>query len=360
MNVGREGMEQGSAHTEEGPGPGSDTMADSPITRRSFVKVGTLGTAGVMASGSPAVGEEGAKPAPPMPERPLGQTGHNVRLFSLGGQATLEQEGTHDESIAIINRAIDLGVNYIDTAAAYGRGISQRYVGEVMATRRKEVFLATKTHDRTRDGSLRLLEESLDSLQTDHLDLWQLHNISRTEQLDQIFGPDGAIEALKKAQAEGIVRFLGITGHSNPEVLIDGLGRFDFDTILMALNPADKYHLPFMEQLLPLANRKKMGVIAMKLPARGRIFREDGLTSIKPSMEWVLSQPVSTCIIGCDNVDQLEQNIAVAANFQPMNSHQMAEVEALVSGYVPEAAFFKRGAAGFGLPDGQDDQQMDA
>ena len=164
-----------------------------------------------------------------MPERPLGKTGYKVRIFSLGGQATLEKPGTHDESIAIVNRAIDLGVNYIDTAAAYGRdrtvegkprwepnGISQTYIGEVMKTRRKEVFLASKTDDRTRDGSLRLLEQSLKLLKTDHLDLWQLHNVQRDEQLDQIFGKDGAIEALQKARDQKMVRFLGITGHFDP------------------------------------------------------------------------------------------------------------------------------------------------
>ncbi|NJD11086.1 MAG: aldo/keto reductase, partial [Gemmatimonadetes bacterium] len=112
-----------------------------------------------------------------MPERPLGSTGHRVRVFSLGGQATLEQPGRDEEALAIINRALDLGVNYLDTAAAYGRGISQRYLGEVLKTRRREVFLASKTHDRTRDGSLRLLDESLKLLQTAHLDLWQLHNV---------------------------------------------------------------------------------------------------------------------------------------------------------------------------------------
>jgi uncharacterized protein len=333
-------------------------MADTPISRRTFVKAGTLGTAGLVVSGRAAASE--VPPPPPMPERPLGRTGHNVRIFSLGGQATIERPGMQDESVAIINRALDLGVNYIDTAAAYGRGISQVYIGEVMATRRREVFLATKTHDRTRDGSLRLLEQSLKSLQTDHIDLWQLHNITTTAQLDQIFGAGGAIEALQQARDEGTVRFLGITGHADPDVLIDGISRFDFDTILMALNPADRYHLPFMDALLPLANRKQMGVIAMKLPSRGRIFREDGITSIRQSMSWVLSQPVSTCIIGVDNIPQLEENVRIAADFQPLNSAQMASIEALVAGYVPDASFFKRGAAGFGQPDAPDDQQMDS
>ncbi|MFC1662520.1 aldo/keto reductase [Gemmatimonadota bacterium] len=339
-------------------------MSDQKLSRRDFVKVTGAGTAGVVIGskvpGAAAEERGAATVPPPMPERPLGKTGHNVRLFSLGGQATIEREGTRDESVAIVNRAIDLGVNYIDTAASYGRGISQTHIGEVMATRRDEVFLATKTHNRTRDGSLELLEQSLELLQTDHLDLWQLHNISRTDQLDQIFADDGAIHALLKAREEGIVRFLGITGHADPDVLLDGLSRFDFDTILMALNPADKYHRPFMDKLLPVANEKGMGVIAMKIPARGRIFREGGLTSMPEALTWTMSQPISTVIVGCDDVAQLEENISVAANFQPLNSAQMAAVEAKLGDYPLEASFFKTGAAGFPPEDGEDDQQMDA
>ena len=338
-------------------------MSDSKLSRRDFMKVTSAGTAGFVLGGQrQEAGAEEVSPAgpPPMPERPFGKTGHNVRLFSLGGQATLEQEGTLDESVAIINRAIDLGVNYIDTAAAYGGGISQKYIGEVMATRRDEVFLATKTHNRTRDGSLELLEQSLESLQTDHLDLWQLHNVSRTEQLDQIFGDDGAIHALLEAREQGIVKNLGITGHADPDVLMDGLSRFDFDTILMALNPADKYHRPFMDELLPMANEKGMGIIAMKIPARGRIFKQGGLTSMREALNWTFSQPISTVIVGCDNIAQLEENISVAADFSPLNSAQMAAIEEKVSDYPMEASFFKTGAAGFNQPDGQeDDQQMD-
>jgi len=340
-------------------------MTDQRFSRRDFMKVTGAGTAGFVLGGK--AGEAGASEVPlppsppPMPERPLGKTGHAVRVFSLGGQATLERPDTDQESEAIINRAIDLGVNYVDTAAAYGRGISQRYIGKVMATRRNEVFLATKTHNRTRDGSLRLLEESLSSLQTDHLDLWQLHNISRMEQLDEIFGDDGAIHALLQARDEGVVKNLGITGHANPDVLMEGLRRFDFDTILMALNPADRYHRPFMDELLPEANRRGMGVIGMKIPARGRIFREGGITTMSDALTWTLSQPVSTVIVGCDTVAQLEENINIASNFQPLNSSQMAAIEAKVAGYPMEAAFFKEGAAGFQQEDGApDDQQMDA
>jgi predicted aldo/keto reductase-like oxidoreductase len=226
-----------------------------------------------------------------------------------------------------------------------------------MATRRKEVFLATKTHDRTRDGSLRLLEESLESLQTDHLDLWQLHNVRRTDELDTIFGKDGAIEAMLRAREEGTVRFLGITGHADPAVLADGISRFDFDTILMALNAADPHYLPFVDELLPLANQKQMGVIGMKIPARGRIFREGGITSMRDAMRYTLTQPVSTVIVGVDDVAQLEENVAIATEFEPLSGDQMAHLEELTTDYVSEASWFKRGARG--SRGDEDDQDID-
>jgi aryl-alcohol dehydrogenase-like predicted oxidoreductase len=340
-------------------------MSDQTLTRREFVKVGAVGAAGAAIALT-----AGGTQAAAMPERPLGKTGHKVRIFSLGGQATIEKPGTRDESIAIVNRAIDLGVNYVDTAAAYGRprvegkerweleGWSQTYIGEVMATRRKEVFLASKTDDRTRDGSLRLLEQSLKLLKTDHLDLWQLHNISTDAQLEQIFGKDGAIEALQKARDEKMVRFLGITGHSDPAVLMRGIDRFPFDAILMALNPADKHHLPFASTILPLANKKGMGVIGMKIPARGRIFKPEGIQGIKGPLTYVLSLPVSTVIIGCDNVKQLEENIEIAKAFTPLPAAEMARLEGLTSTYVNQASWFKKDAAGWKAP-GDNDQNTD-
>jgi aryl-alcohol dehydrogenase-like predicted oxidoreductase len=333
-------------------------MSPSDMTRRDFVKVGTAGAAATLVIGPGSVGA-----APPMPERPLGRTGHAVRLFSLGGQATLEQPGRRDESVAIINRAIDLGVNYIDTAAAYGRSrepnsttppISQSYIGEVMKTRRREVFLASKTHDRTRDGSLKLLEESLKLLNTDHLDLWQLHNVRLDEQLDQIFGKGGAIEALTQARDQKMVRFLGITGHYDPAVLARGLKRFPFDTLLVALNPADTHRLSFISDLLPLANEQKLGIIGMKIPARGRLLRPDGVSSMRQAMHYVLSLPISTVIVGCDTVAQLEENVKLAREFAPMPTTEMRRLEALTASYEPEGAWFKKRDQVAGRPLGDD------
>ena len=319
------------------------------LTRREFVKVSTAGAAAVALGGTVNL------PAAAMPERLLGRTGHSVRLFSLGGEAVIEKPGTQDVSVAIVNRAIDLGVNYLDTAAGYGRGISETYYGEVLKTRRKEVFLTSKTRDRTRDGSLKILDESLKRLQTDHLDLWQLHNVMRDEEVDQILGPGGAIEALQQARDQKMVRFLGITGHYDPDVLIRAIERFPFDTILMALNPADKHRLSFIDKLLPLANQKKMGVIAMKIPARGRLFKEGGITSMRDALTYVMTLPVSTVIVGVDSVQQIEENVATARDFKPMSAADMARLEGLTASYVTDASWFKKPPAGAGI----DDQGMD-
>ena len=139
-------------------------------------------------------------------------------------------------AIPIIERALDLGVNYLDTSARYGGAErwSERYVGEVMKHRRKEAFLATKTHDRTADGSLRLLDRSLELLKTDHVDLWQLHAMSTMKDVDDVCAKGGALEAFQRAKEQKLVRFLGLSGHTDPDVLAEAIRRFPFDTVLMA------------------------------------------------------------------------------------------------------------------------------
>ena len=153
--------------------------------------------------------------------------------FALGGEGVLRTHGRAAEAVAVIHRALDQGVNYCDTAPAYAGSLD--YYGLALGERRRQVFLASKTHDRTRDGSLRLLDESLKRLRTDHLDLWQLHDLRTSGDLDMIFGRGGALEALVQAREEGRVRFLGLTGHHDPAILLEAMRRFDFDTVLVAL-----------------------------------------------------------------------------------------------------------------------------
>ncbi|MGA7614995.1 MAG: aldo/keto reductase [Thermoanaerobaculia bacterium] len=318
------------------------------IERRDVLKLGAAATVGFLARDLVA-GEPKALPPLPdnhitsgaMPTRNLGRTGYRVGIFSLGGQASVEKPDNFDVAVPIVERALDLGVNYVDTSARYGgeKRWSEQYVGRVMKHRRNEAFLATKTHDRTREGSLRLLEKSLQLLQTDHIDLWQIHNLSRPEEIDRIFAPDGAVKALIEAREQKIVRFIGVTGHADPGVLLSAIRRFPFDTVLMAVNAADPHHLSFQEELLPLAVEKEMGIIGMKIPARGRIL---GALSMPEAMRYTLSLPVSTVIIGCDSIAQLEENVRIAKGFTPLSQPQLAALTAKAEPVKKEALFFRR------------------
>jgi hypothetical protein len=331
-----------------------------------MIKLGGVAAAGltvgrVVSGAGPQAPTPAVAPrtAAAMPVRNLGRTGLAVGIFSLGGQAAIEQPDHAAAAVPIVERALDLGINYIDTSARYGgeeARWSERYIGEVMKRRRREAFLASKTHDRTREGSLKLLERSLALLQTDHLDLWQIHNLSRMEEVERIFAKGGAVEALVAAREQKLVRFIGITGHADPDVLIEAIRRFPFDTVLAALNAADRYRLPFAEKLLPLAVEKEMGIIGMKVPARGRLLRTwsppaegdrygakaPGALTMREAMRYVLSLPVSTVIVGCDTVEQLEENVRIARDFTPLSAAQMAALEERVRPVNRQALFFRR------------------
>jgi aryl-alcohol dehydrogenase-like predicted oxidoreductase len=301
---------------------------------------------------------------PTMPTRNLGQTGYKVGIFSLGGQAALERPDNHDVAVPIVERALDLGVNYLDTSSIYGgpQRWSERYIGEVMRRRRGAAFLASKTKDRTRDGSLRMLEESLRLLQTDHLDLWQLHDIGLMQDVDAVFAKGGAMEALLQAHEQKIVRHLGITGHYRPDALMEGIRRYPFETVLMAVNAADSHHFGFQEALLPLAVEKRMGIIGMKVPARGRLLASwtppplerqqhswegaviatrPGPLDMREAMYYALSLPVSTVIIGCDSVAQLDENVKLAREFTPLNERQMQSLVQRTEPVSKAALFFR-------------------
>ena len=341
-------------------------------TRRDLFKLGAATAAGLVAarlagaeafSGPTAATLIPFNPRTAMPTRNLGRTGHRVGLFSLGGQAAIEQPNNEKVTIPLIERALDLGVNYIDTSARYGGEArwSEQYIGQVMKRRRGEAFLATKTHDRTADGSMRLLETSLRLLNTDHVDLWQLHAMGTMDDVERVCAKGGALEAFAKARDQKLVRFLGLSGHADPDVLAEAIRRFPFDTVLMAFNAADTWHLPFKKTLLPLAVEKEMGIIAMKIPARGRILEgvppppadrqrgtakhdRPGTLTIKEALRYTLSHPVSTAIIGVDNIAQLEENIRIARDFLPLNAAQLTALEEKVRPVYGQAQWFKRDA----------------
>jgi len=341
--------------------------------RREFLKAGGAVTAALLAPSAFAAAPDHTLPALPsnprtpdaMPTRNLGKTGYKVGIFSLGGQASLEKANNFDVAVPIVERALDLGVNYIDTSSIYGGPDrwSEQYVGKVMAHRRNEAFLATKTKERTRDGSMRMIEKSLQLLQTDHVDLWQLHDVGTIFDVNQIFAKGGAMEALLEMKQQKVVRFLGLTGHYRPDSLMEGINRYPFDTILMAMNAADPHHYSFNDALLPLAVERQMGIIGMKIPGRGRILSTwtpppieqqkhswEGMTiqtsspgtlKMREAMYYTLSKPVSTVIIGCDTIAQLEENVQLARDFTPLNDAQQKELVARAEPCAKPSLFFR-------------------
>jgi aryl-alcohol dehydrogenase-like predicted oxidoreductase len=278
-----------------------------------------------------------------MPERVLGNTGVRVPIFGLGGagQTPLSWENREQDAVAIIERALQLGVRYFDTAADYGP--SEDYLGKVLPAHRDQIFLASKTDKRDRDGAWRQLERSLKRLKSDRLDLWQLHHVSFQQELDQIFSKDGAAKAIEEAKAQKLIRFAGITGHHEPNIIAEGLRRYPFDTTLICINAADKHHpRPFIPTVLPLAREKGVGVIAMKIPAYGRLFKPGVLDGMHQAMGYTLSQSgVHCCVIAAETVAQLESNIEVARAFKPLDEVALAQIEQRTAASWEDNTFFR-------------------
>lgn len=274
----------------------------------------------------------------PLPCRPLGQTGQSVTLFGLGGEGVLRTHGRTAEAVQVIQRALDQGVNYFDSAPAYDQCLD--YYGAALGDRRPGIFFASKTHDRTRDGSLRLLDETLRRLRTDYLDLWQLHDLRTRDQLDVIFGKNGALAALLQAREDKRVRYLGLTGHHDPAILLEAMSRFRFDTLLVALNAADIHASSFIQQVLPEARRQGIGVIGMKVCAQGRLLTALSMTE---AVEYVLSLPgVSTAIIGCQTPAEVDINAMIARRFVPLTEEQTKALERRTQSRAAAFGYFKK------------------
>lgn len=276
-----------------------------------------------------------AQPAATATLRQLGRTGALVEPVSLGGEGILRTTGRPREAIPMILEALRLGVRYCDTAPAYAQ--SQDYYGAAFKAAgpgaRDQVFLASKTHARDRDGALRLLDDSLRRLGTDHLDLWQLHDLREVEDLDAIFGKGGAIEAVERARADGRIRFVGITGHHDPAILVEAMRRYPVDTVLCAINPADPARLPFLTTVVEEARRRGVGVIGMKVMAAGRLLT-DGAAGAHELLRYAASF-ADTVIVGCSSAAEVQENLAARALPLPMPEAERAALEARL---LPRAA----------------------
>ncbi len=274
-----------------------------------------------------------------IPKRMLGRTGVDVTVLGLGGEGILRTYGYEKEAYALINRALDLGITYCESARAYSG--SEAYYGKALRERRKDIFLASKSHARDRKGALLHLQETLNLMKTDHLDLWQIHDVRTKEEIEEIFGPDGALGAFVDAKEKGLIRFIGVTGHHDPEVTRQCIERFDFDTVLLPVNPAEPFYKSFIEGVIPTARSKGMGIIGMKVYFRGFAGRIPWVTTLEPFFRFALSQAVTTVVIGCDDVQQLEENVSFARSFNPMTEREKEELMDTISPFARKLMYYK-------------------
>jgi uncharacterized protein len=311
------------------------------FSRRRFLETATLGSiaVGAFAADSTTSGTKNT-----LPTRVLGRTGKSVSVLAMGGGSRFLQYSTDELAVAAVNHAIDSGITYLDTAYGYANGQSETRIGKVMATRRKEVFLADKFADRNGDEAMRRVEGSLKRLQTDHLDLLNIHSLTDDEDLASIEAPNGVLKRFYQLRDQKVVGALGITSHTDPTVLAKAIDRNDFDCVQMALNAArvgmkgatggmvinPDMKTSFETVALPIAVRKKMGVIAMK------IYAADGLVgqaTPEKLIQYSLSLPsVALCVIGMPKLEHIAENCKIMKGFKPMPKDEMEEMGTRLAG----------------------------
>lgn len=259
-----------------------------------------------------------------MPQRPLGQTGWNASLLTLGGVRwdTLLND---EEAVALVHRALALGVNIFDTAAAYGNGESERKLGIALEGHRQNIWLNTKIMDRTYDGAKRQIETSLQRLRTDYVDLMFVHSLDNEEQYHQIMAPHSVLKAIEEFRDAGHIRHIGVSGHWVKDVQARIIQEYPFDAVLF---PAGLFNLAyqynFLETVLPVARARNMAVLGMKIYGAGRIQH---VQSIEPYLRYSLNQDIDTAIIGCDSIAQLEQTVRIVKSRpSPLTEKEIAEL----------------------------------
>jgi aryl-alcohol dehydrogenase-like predicted oxidoreductase len=282
---------------------------------------------------------ESPPPAPATP-RTLGRTGVAVEAVSLGGEGILRTTGQAAQAVPMIQAAFAAGVKYCDTAPAYAS--SQDYYGAAFRASpgaRDKLFLASKTHDRTKVGALALLDDSLKRLGTDHLDLWQMHDLRSTDDVDRILAVDGAVRAAEQAKKDGRVRFIGVTGHHDPGVLVLALQRFPFDAVLLPINAADPSKAPFHTTVIPEARKIGAAVIGMKVLAHGMLVA-DGVMTAEEAIRYAMGL-CDTMIIGCSSAAEIEGNLAIGRRAAALDAPARATVESRIAAAASKYVYYK-------------------
>jgi len=275
-----------------------------------------------------------------LPSRVLGRTGEHVSILGLGGEGILRTLGHQSEALAVIDAALDAGVTYFDCARAYAG--SEQYYGAALGPRREHIFLCSKAHDRSYAGALEMLDLTLRNMRTDHLDLWQLHDVRTEEDIELMDGERGTYAAFVRAKKDGKVRFIGVTGHYDPEVMLEAIHRFDFDTVLLPVNPCEAAVDSFASVVVPEAVARGMGVIAMKVLGRGLLLGMKEDPPLQALTDYALSADVSLAVIGCDDVAQVNAAADAARGFTPMPLQAQRELEQRLRAESKRTLYYRR------------------
>jgi predicted aldo/keto reductase-like oxidoreductase len=297
--------------------------------RREFLQASlAAGAALGLGAAAEGAGDKG------LPTRPLGKTGVNVSMLCLGGWH-IGSVKDQDEAAKIMHAALDEGLTFFDNAWDYHDGGSEEVMGKALAApgKREKCFVMTKNCNRDGKGTRQHLEDSLRRLKTDHLDLWQFHEINYDNDPDWVLEKGGLAEALK-AQKEGKVRFLGFTGHKDPRIHLKMLDRHPWDTVQMPINVCDYHYRSFARQVVPEANKRGIGVIGMKslgggADHKGRLVAEKVCT-VEEALTYSLSQPIASLVVGIDSMDVLKQDLAIARKFKPLVGEDLGKLLARV------------------------------
>jgi uncharacterized protein len=277
----------------------------------------------------------------PIPQRPLGKTGASVSALGLGGHHLGDAENVR-VAIDLVHAAIDAGINFFGTCWEYYSGRSEDWMGRALAGRRDEVFLMTKvcTHGRDAGLAMQMLEQSLRRLQTDHLDLWQIHGVTFDDDPELAYRKDGVLEAFELAKRQGKVRFVGFTGHKDPKIHLEMLERgYAFDACQMPLGCFDATFRSFEQAVLPELARRGIGALGMKsLGGQGDAVHR-GVVTAEEAIRYAMSLPVTTTIAGMPTVDVLRQNLRIARGFQPLSAEEMRAIRKRCAPYAADGRF---------------------
>lgn len=295
--------------------------SDSQASRREFLEA----TGAAITSASLLSAQT---PDSDIPRRPLGNTGLQVSILGVGGYHLGSAKDLEDAR-RIVDFALDAGINFFDNAWDYHDGRSEEWMGAALKGKRDRAVLMTKvcTHGRDRAVAIRMLEESLRRLQTDHLDVWQIHEVIYDNDPDLIFRLDGAAEALVQAKKEGKVRFVGFTGHKDPAIHLKMLSHgFPFETVQMPLNCFDSSFRSFENQVLPELQRRGIAPLGMKSMGGSGEMVKHGAVTAEEALRYAMSLPVATTISGMESMSVLRQNLEIVRGFRPLSAEAMQQL----------------------------------